>query len=167
MGCPGVEIRDAIETDFNAIVALNDAEVLQTSPMDRHRLRVLDRLSDYHKVSVVDGVVAAFLLAMREDAAYENENHAWFATRYRRFIYIDRIVVASRFAGRGIGRDLYEALFAHARSHCIPHVVCEYNVEPPNPASRAFHDRFGFTEIGTQWVANGSKRVSLQVVESR
>jgi hypothetical protein len=29
-----------------------------------------------------------------------------------------------------------------------------------------FHEKFGFKEQGTQWVANGTKRVSLQVAET-
>jgi hypothetical protein len=41
-------------------------------------------------------------------------------------------------------------------------VTCEYNLFPPNEPSRLFHDRFGFREQGTQWVASGTKRVSLQ-----
>jgi predicted GNAT superfamily acetyltransferase len=41
-------------------------------------------------------------------------------------------------------------------------VTCEYNIEPPNEASRRFHDKFGFREIGTQWLDDGTKRVSLQ-----
>ncbi len=44
-------------------------------------------------------------------------------------------------------------------------MTCEYNVIPPNEPSRTFHEKFGFREIGTQWVANGSKQVSLQAAE--
>jgi hypothetical protein len=50
----------------------------------------------------------------------------------------------------------------HARDNAIPLVTCEYNIVPPNEPSRLFHDKFGFREQGTQWVASGSKRVSLQ-----
>ncbi len=161
-----MEIRDAGDADFVRIVALNDAEVVQTSPMDRARLEFLHGLSSYHKVAILDGRVGAFLLAMREGAAYENDNYGWFATHFPRFVYVDRIVVASAFAGRGVGTGLYRHLFEHARSQGVSHIACEYNIEPPNPASRTFHDRFGFREMGTQWVANGSKRVSLQVAQT-
>jgi len=60
------------------------------------------------------------------------------------------------------GDKLAAFLFAYARGNGIHSVTCEYNVEPPNPASAAFHQSAGFREIGTQWVANRSKRVSLQ-----
>jgi len=161
-----VDIRDAAESDFGEIVELNDAEVRQTSPMDLDRLRLLVRMSAYCKVATVEGQVAAFLIALREGAPYENDNYAWFGARFPGFLYVDRIVVGAHFSGHGIGRRLYDDLFWFARSHGITTIACEYNIEPPNPASRAFHDRFGFKEMGRQWVANGNKQVSLQVAEA-
>jgi uncharacterized protein len=158
-------IREVTEADFDRILALNDAEVQQTSAMDRERLRLLVGLASYRKVAIIGGEVAAFLLAMCDDAPYENDNHRWFAARCARFVYVDRIVVDSRFAGRKIGSLLYGDLFEYARSQGIRTITCEYNIEPPNPASRAFHERFGFCELGTQRVAGGAKKVSLQAVE--
>jgi predicted GNAT superfamily acetyltransferase len=157
-----IGLRDATEADFPAIVRLNAAEEQQTSPMDLARLRELAALSAYHKVATVGGEVAAFLIAMRDGAPYGNDNFGWFAARLPAFLYVDRIVVDARFAGRGIGRRLYEDLFAFARGAGSGTITCEYNLVPPNPASKAFHDRFGFAELGTQWVAGGTKQVSLQ-----
>jgi uncharacterized protein len=156
------QLRPAIETDFATILALNAAEAQQTSPMDRDRLHLLVGMSAYCKVVAVDQHVVAFLLAFRDGAPYENANYEWFAARFPRFLYVDRVVVDAAFSGRGIGGRLYHDLFAFARTHAISTITCEYNIEPPNPASRAFHDRFGFRELGTQWVAGGAKRVSLQ-----
>ena len=158
-------LRNACADDFGSIVVLNQREVQQTSPMDLARLRELAQMSSYHKVAVVDGRIAAFLLAMREDAPYLNDNYAWFAARFPQFIYVDRIVVSSEFAGLKIGSQLYEDLFDYARSQGIKAITCEYNVRPPNPASQRFHDKFGFKELGQQWVAHGTKLVSLQVAE--
>ena len=159
---PPSEIRDAVESDFESILRLNDAEVRQTSAMDADRLRALDRLSAFHKVAVIEGRVAAFILAIRSGAPYENDNFAWFASRLVDFLYVDRIVVGAEFSGLKIGTGLYQALFAYAKEQGIPAITCEYNIEPANLASRAFHDKFGFGELGTQWVAGGSKLVSLQ-----
>jgi hypothetical protein len=155
-------LRDIREADFERILRLNAAAEVETSRLDLSRLRLLLGLSSYHKVAVTADQVAAFLLAMRETAPYENDNHAWFRARYRRFFYVDRIVVAPEFAGRRIGSGLYADLFEFAREQGVPRVVCEYNLEPPNPASKAFHDAFGFRQVGTQQVARGAKRVSLQ-----
>jgi len=139
--------------------------VRHTSPMDLERLRWLLGMSAYGKVVETEGQVAAFLIALSEGAPYENDNYAWFAARLPRFLYVDRIVVGARFAGRGLGSRLYDDLFAFARARGIGTITCEYNIDPPNLPSRAFHDKFGFTELGTQWVAGGTKQVSLQAAE--
>lgn len=158
-------IREAENEDFATICELNLAEVQYTSAMDVVRLAKLHALSCYHKVACVNSAVSAFLLAMCSGAPYENDNFEWFARKYARFIYIDRVVVSPAYRGRRLASMLYEDLFQYARSHGIPLVTCEYNVIPPNEASRLFHQKFGFEERGSQWVANGSKRVSLQAAE--
>ena len=157
-------IRPATAADHARIVALNAAEVAQTSAMDAARLIELEALACAHWVVEMEGEVLAFLLAMDETAAYDNDNFRWFASRLPRFVYIDRIVVDRATAGRGLGRTLYAALSDLARARGIEAVVCEYNLDPPNPASKAFHDRLGFREIGQQYVAGGRKRVSMQLL---
>jgi uncharacterized protein len=161
-----VVIRVADPKDFEDICALNLAESQHTSAMDAVRLKELNAISCYHKVASLGGIVAAFLLAMRHDSPYKNDNFEWFSGRYARFIYVDRVVVSRASRGRRLGSLLYEDVFHHARSNEIPLVTCEYNIVPPNEASRLFHEKFGFKEQGTQWVANGTKRVSLQVAET-
>ena len=141
-----IVVRQARAEDFGAIVELNAGEVQQTSPMDLDRVRELAQRASYHKVAVIDGRVAAFLLALREGAPYLNDNYAWFAARFPRFVYVDRIVVGEEFAGLKIGGRLYEDLFEYARSQGVRTITCEYNIDPPNPASQRFHDRFGFRE---------------------
>lgn len=160
-----IAIRCAVDSDFDRIVLLNTAVVRETSAMDRPRLQQLHALAFHHRVAVIDGEVAGFLLAMRDGAAYANDNFDWFSARYPRFVYVDRIVVAAAAAGTGIGRRLYDDLFDRARRLGIGVVACEYNLEPPNPASGRFHDRFGFREVGRQHVAGGTKLVSLQTAE--
>jgi predicted GNAT superfamily acetyltransferase len=163
---PNVAIRIAVPTDFEVICALNLAEIQHTSAMDAARLAELDALSCYHKVVCLDGVVSAFLLAMCDGSPHKNANFEWFKQRYDRFIYVDRVVVSSASGGLRLGSLLYEDVFRYARSNAIPLVTCEYNLVPLNERSRLFHDKFGFKEKGTQWVANGAKQVSLQVAET-
>ncbi len=161
-----VFLRPAQEADFPAILRLNDAEVQHTSPMDVDRLRLLDGFSCFHHVASVDGVVAAFLLAIRQDAPYVNDNFSWFASRHSAFIYVDRIVVSAALSRNKLGSLLYTELFAFARANHLPLVTCEYNIVPANEPSRRFHDKFGFKEIGTLWVSNGTKLVSMQAAET-
>lgn len=158
-------IRDSSELDYQTIVDINDVEVQYTSPMDVKRLRDLDQLSAYHRVAVVGGNIAAFLLAMGRNCSYQNENYDWFSSLYPGFLYIDRIVVDAKYAGLKIGTMLYRDIFHYARSNSIPIITCEYNLIPPNEPSRLFHEKFGFKEVGMQWICNSTKKVSLQAAE--
>jgi uncharacterized protein len=160
-----IVLRNADAADFDAIVAINAVEVRQTSAMDMLRLRDLDALAGHHRVATVDGEVAAFLIAMRDGCGYANANFEWFAARFARFLYVDRIVVGSGHRGLGLGTQLYDELFGHARAIGVGTIACEYNLVPPNEASRAFHQRFGFREVGRQWLDGGAKQVSLQAAQ--
>jgi predicted GNAT superfamily acetyltransferase len=159
------KIRNAIGNDFKRIVELNEIEKQQTSQMSLQRFMMLEQISDYCKVVIVENEVAGFLLAFRQGAAYESENFEWFSARVSDFIYVDRIVVSAKHSGQGLGSKLYEDLFEFATTQEVKTIVCEYNIVPPNLASLHFHEKFGFKELGTQWVANNSKQVSLQAVE--
>jgi uncharacterized protein len=155
-------IRDAERGDFAAILALNDESVHFLSPLSAERLDALHRSAAYHKVVDVNGGIAAFLLAFREGARYDSPNYLWFVERYPRFLYIDRIVVAPKHRGGGFGAMLYDDIAAFAARSGAPWLTCEFDIEPPNPGSMRFHDRMGFREVGTQSIAGGRKRVSLQ-----
>lgn len=155
-------IRDAVESDFPALLALNLESEAFLSPLDRARLQHLHRQATYHRVVESDGRVVAFLLALREGADYDSVNYRWFARRHGHFLYIDRIVVASAQQGNRFGAALYDDLFAFARQRGFARIACEFDVDPPNEASRRFHARYGFQEVGTQWLPGGKKQVSLQ-----
>lgn len=152
----------ATEAHFADILALNAASVQALSPLSEAKLAQLHAQAAYHKVVVEDGSVIAFLLGFAPGAPYESVNYRWFEARYDDFLYVDRIVVAQRHRGHGVGARLYRDVFATAREHGVARVVCEYDIEPANPASAAFHRRFGFVEVGTQRTADGAKAVSLQ-----
>lgn len=158
-----VRIRDARVTDFDAILALNEASVSLLSPLSPQRLAGLHAQAALHRVAEREGEVIGFLLAFREGADYDSPNYLWFAARYPQFLYVDRVVVADATRGQGIGALLYRDMFEFAAASGARLVTCEFDVDPPNPASERFHARFGFREVGRQWVADGTKQVSLQV----
>ena len=155
-------IRAATAGDLPEILALNQESVHFLSPLTPGRLAALHEESAYHRVVAEGGRVAAFLLAFREGCSYDSPNYRWFAKTYDRFLYIDRIVVAKANQGQGLGRRLYEDLFAFAMQSGNLRVACEFDIDPPNPVSRRFHEGYGFREVGTQFGSTG-KRVSLQV----
>lgn len=158
-------LRAFTATDSSAVLALNHESVQFLSPLTSESLDALNQQADLHQVLDVDGTVAAFVLALREGTRYDSVNYQWFAKRYARFLYVDRVVVSTTQQGRGLGRVLYDSVFAHAKATGAPVVACEYDIDPPNPASERFHRAFGFTEVGRQPVAGGKKWVSLQIAQ--
>jgi hypothetical protein len=160
-----MKTRTASSSDFEAVLALNQESERFLSPLTTERLDRLHREAELHEVLEVEGKVAAFVLALREGASYESVNYRWFIERYERFLYVDRVVVSVAQHGRGLGRVLYESVFARARASGVPVVACEYDIEPPNPTSERFHRSFGFSEVGRQSVAAGKKQVTLQVAQ--
>lgn len=157
-----MELRDAIATDFAQVLRLNAESEHFLSPLTLARLQNLHAQAAYHRVAESGGAVCAFLLALREGSTYDSPNYQWFAQRFDRFLYIDRIVVSGQQQGQGLGRLLYSDLFAFAGRTEAIRVTCEFDIEPPNENSRRFHQNYGFHEVGTQRVASGRKLVSLQ-----
>jgi predicted GNAT superfamily acetyltransferase len=138
------------------MLALNNAHARELSWLEPERLEHL--VSEAFLARRI-GELDAFLLALDQDADYDSPNFLWFRARYPRFVYVDRIVVASSARGRGHARRLYDDLFEHARRAGQPRVVCEVNAIPPNPESDAFHAALGFVEVGTASIHGGSKTV--------
>ncbi len=155
-------IRDAAPADFDAVLQLNLESEAVLSPLSRARLEQLHDQAWYHRLACVDGAAGAFLLALRAGATYDSPNYRWFAARFADFVYIDRIVVSATARQAGLASLLYEDLLRRAEEAGVERVTCEFDTDPPNEASRRFHQRFGFAEIGTQRVAGGKKRVSVQ-----
>ena len=138
--------------DEAAILELNNAHEVELSRLDGARLQHL-LAAAYHARMAPQGV--AFLIAFAPDADYDGVHFAWFRDRYKDFVYVDRVVVAHEARGRGIARALYADLFRRAESDGHSMICCEVNVDPPNPASDAFHASLGFHEIGRASTANG------------
>lgn len=157
-------LRDAHPADFPAILALNEAFVAVLSPLDAGRLAQLHAQAAVHRVVERDGRIEAFLLALREGADYDGANYRWFAQRHARFLYVDRIVVAGGGQAGGIGSRLYADVRALASADAVPLIACEFDIDPPNPASARFHARQGFHEVGQRRV-DGGKVVSMQVLD--
>ncbi|GGY13664.1 GNAT family acetyltransferase [Rhodanobacter panaciterrae] len=158
-------LRDATPADFPAILALNETFVRVLSPLDGERLARLHAQAALHRVIEQDGRIEAFLLVFREGADYDSPNYRWFVQRHERFLYVDRIVVAADTQARGAGSQLYRDVYALALRDGVPLITCEFDIEPPNPASERFHARLGFREIGRQQLDGGRKTVSLQALD--
>lgn len=98
---------------------------------------------------------AGFLLAFDQAADYASPNFLWFRQRWSRFVYVDRIAIAKSARGLGLASLLYFDLFEQSRAAGHERITCEVNIDPPNPASDAFHTRLDFTEVGRAKLSNG------------
>lgn len=146
---------EALEAGDAAALALNNAHAVELSWLAPERFaELIDRAFLARRIGR-----DAFLLAFDQDADYDSPNFVWFRERLARFVYVDRVVVAPLARGRGHARRLYDDLFERARAPGHDQVVCEVNVEPPNPASDAFHAALGFREIGQAAIHDGRKTV--------
>jgi len=138
------------------VLALNNAHATELSWLEPGELFALLGQAFYaRRVGKLD----AFLLAFDQGAYYDSPNYQWFRERYPRFVYIDRVVVAPAARGRGLARLLYGDLFRCARVAGHDVVVCEVNIEPPNPASDALHEALGFAQVGWGRIHDGKKTV--------
>ena len=138
------------------VLALNNAHARELSWLEPGELFALLGQAFYaRRVGKLD----AFLLAFDQGASYDSPNYQWFRARHPRFVYVDRVVVAAGARGLGLARLLYEDLVRCARVAGHDRVVCEVNVEPPNPASDALHAALGFAEVGRASIHDGTKTV--------
>jgi uncharacterized protein len=148
----GVEIVELCESDVAELCRLNNEFAAETSLVNEEEMGRLVGMAFYAR-----GMAGpdAFLIAFDEKAEYANANFAFFSQRWRKFVYIDRVITAGHAMRRGLARALYEDLFlrAVAMGHTV--VGCEVNLMPANPGSDAFHARMGFAEVGSAQLANG------------
>jgi uncharacterized protein len=139
-----------------ALLALNNDHAEALSPLSAERLRhLVAQAFAAWRIGHAD----ALLIAFDQDADYDSPNFLWFRSRFARFVYVDRIVVAAPARGRGHARRLYADLFAAAEHAGHERIVCEVNAIPPNPESDAFHAALGFSAVGTGSLHGGRKAV--------
>lgn len=112
----------------------------------------IERIGRSHAFLVAedDGAIAGFAYAgmHRERPAYR-----WSAEV--------SVYLGERYRGRGLGRALYEPLFALLEEQGYRMILA--GITLPNPASVALHESLGFEQIGTYrrigWKAGGWRDV--------
>jgi len=142
--------------DVDALLALSNAHEKEIGHFTKEAFAELITLS-FRTRMTNDRV--AFLIALSERAPESAPNWRWFAARFARFVYIDRVVVAEGSRSRGLGKLLYTDVIQAALRAGHTRVCCEVNVDPPNPGSDAFHAKLGFGEIGRAYLPDRGKTV--------
>jgi predicted GNAT superfamily acetyltransferase len=149
-------LRSRSADDDAAMLALNNDFAVETSLLNIASLQQLVTSSFYVRIA---GQMDGFCIALDHDAKYQNPNFEWFCRKYRRFVYIDRVVIAAHARGQGIARQMYSDLKLASKNADHSVIGCEINVDPPNLASDRFHDAFGFVEVGRAFLADRAKTV--------
>jgi phosphinothricin acetyltransferase len=151
---PGISIRPAVRGDLARLTEIYNHYVVNTpvtfdvepytverrapwfdqfAPAGRYRLLVAEE----------NGAVVGYAgtTRFRPKAAYE--------TTVETTIYCDAQAI-----GKGVGSQLYGALFDAIQREDIRRIVAGYTL--PNAASAALHERFGFQRVGV-FTENGRK----------
>ncbi|WP_035684010.1 GNAT family N-acetyltransferase [Bradyrhizobium sp. Cp5.3] len=153
----GFEIEDLHGVSGrDALLRLNNASARETSLLTPERF---DQLIGCARLALVVRPAAALLLAFEQSDCYDGGHFLWFRDRFDKFLYVDRVIVAEEHRRRGMGSLLYAHLLKRAVELGHSRVVCEVNLDPPNPVSDRFHAALGFAEVGRAIIEDGSKTV--------
>jgi uncharacterized protein len=154
-----IVLRDVCATDFDAVLALNNAAGAGILPIDSQRLRRLFAVARYFRVAELDGHLAGFLIGLTPEADYDSPNFRWFRNQFQQFFYIDRVVVAGAYRRHGIGRVLFADMMSFAELR-TPLLTSEVFIRPADDVSQVFFLSQGFEEAGQLDLDQG-RRVSL------
>ena len=138
------------------LLSLNNASARETSLLSRERF---DHLINNARVALFAAPAAAFLLAFEQSDDHDGGHFLWFKNKFDKFLYIDRVVVAEEYRRKGLGHILYADVLTQAKRLGHTRVVCEVNLQPPNPGSDRFHAAEGFVEVGRATINGGAKTV--------
>ena len=143
-----------------ALLALNNAHAEETSFLTIDAWRTL--IEAAYAATCIGGA-AALLIAFDDQAVYDGVNFQWFRSRWKNFVYVDRVIVADSHRGRGVARALYAELFRRMVASGHTTLTCEENINPPNSGSDVFHARLGFNEVGRAELPDRGKEVRYLV----
>ena len=133
--------------DITLLYALNQQNIPELGSLDNaDHLKSLVEIAFSTIVLKHKNQIIGFCLLFREDSSYVSPNYIYFNTKYDKFIYVDRVVVASDFTCNGGGKLMYNQVFKFALKENL-RVCCEVNEKPLNEISLAFHKRLGFQKI--------------------
>ena len=155
-----IAIRDVREHELDSVLALNNAAGPAILPLDAARLRHLFDRAEHFRVAERDGALAGFLIGFGAHARHDSSNFAWFGDRHPDFFYIDRVAVASRRRGGGVGRALYADAQSYAELR-YPQLACEVFLQQGNDHALLFHGSFGFREVGQHVMAGHDIRAAM------
>ena len=152
-------IRDATERDLPDIREIYNHYVVHTAAtFDIEPFAVSDRQAwlDQYSSSGPHRLLVA--TQHGEVVGYASSSRFRPKPAYDRSIEVT-VYLHPRATGGGIGRLLYDRLFAELRDESLHRAYAAISM--PNPASVALHRAFGFTEVGTPSIHDRTKAPTM------
>ncbi len=155
-------LRDAKHSDIEKIVSINESAIPAVNYVSYDEFEWFLYRKLYFKIAENShGTISGFLLVLPSGLEYKSLNYKWFSDKYSKFAYIDRIVIMDEFKNNGIGKSLYLDLEKNIIDYEF--IACEFNIKPPNPISKKFHESLNYKNVGYQLTENQTKKVSLMI----
>lgn len=142
-----MHIRFATPKDAPAIANIYNYYILETTATFEETIISADEMASRIKATIA--LDLPWLVAENEDETVIGYAYAskWKGRCAYRFSVETTVYLAPDQSGKGLGRQLYERLFAELKSRDY-HVVIG-GITLPNPASVALHEKMGLTHMGT------------------
>ena len=131
-----IVIRDVREHELDSVLALNNAAGPAILPLDAAKLRSFFANAEYFRVAERDGTAGRLPGRLRFRRRARQRQLPLVPRAPPAFFYIDRIVVASRRRGGGVGRAFYADVQSYAELR-YPQLACEVlprSRQRPRPA---------------------------------
>ena len=145
-----INVSNYSELELNAIFDLNQLNTPEVGSLESlDYLKKLIGLSAYNLLMLSDEEIIGFIICMREGSTYGSENYKFFTQRLKKFLYVDRVVVDERHRRSGLGKAIYQDIFAYVNDKNLP-IALEVNTEPVNQPSLKFHEKMGFEKVGSK-----------------
>ncbi|NYT03280.1 MAG: GNAT family N-acetyltransferase [Candidatus Methanofastidiosa archaeon] len=154
-----MNIRRAQEKDLPKILELNNIE---SKWVGKKEISFFQKYMNIPFFSIIEDKenVVGFLMVMDHNTEYDSINFLWFKNKFKKYYYIDRVIVDESMRGKGIASMLYKEVINNKGP--VP-LVAEVAIEPPNEGSVKFHDKVGFKEVGT--LTSDGKKVRMYYLD--
>jgi len=153
-------IRDVTTQDLDEILILNEEVVPAVNSIPIEKMCWFAEQAAYFRIATANDRLASFLIGLRPGTSYESPNYQWFCEHYEDFAYVDRIAVASHARRHGLATKMYND-FQESILESVKFMTCEVNLRPPNESSMRFHERNGFSRVGSRTTEDGKKKVAF------
>ena len=145
-----INVSNYSELELNAIFDLNQLNTPEVGSLESlDYLKKLIGLSAYNLLVLKCEEIVGFIICMREGSTYGSENYKFFTQRLKKFLYVDRVVVDERHRRSGLGKAIYQDIFAYVNDKNLP-IALEVNTEPVNQPSLKFHEKMCFEKVGSK-----------------